>query len=563
MARGATRELKIRIKGEDKVSQVFAGVSRSSKGATSAFVAMRAGLNQVAVAFGAVSTAGGVFLAFSTRAVKASSDQATGIAQLDRALKAAGTSYAEAGESIEQFAAHQQATTRYGDDETRRVLTNLVQLTGSYGSHTLTAARAVQDMAEGAQMPLNAASRLVSQAIAGNISSLTRYIPSLRGMKSETFAALDATERTRVVVDALSGTFGGAATAIDDTALAMAQVRNRLGDVVEEFGDAIRESGQFAQGLRGLERGLQALEKHIQDNGEAISAAFVTITGAATKALLLMGDSVSGLIQLFMVTAAAVAPIIERLDLLWQVATGDESERKAAVEALIQMDGIIDQMADGIAAAEVKTTALNDAWTTFRENVEGSGDAVDGLSFPTLDLSGGGGRGGRPQGVGGGGSGPAAINLAPDNLAESDFPEFDKLVGRSPFQEELAGMLAGPGRSFEAAGPPEELKNAQEEAAISADMLANSAINLSSALASAAMDSENATERITMAVLQMLAQMAAASLGGPLGILVGGGIGIAGSLIGGSMGGGVGGRRAGRRASGQIRRAESARMVRT
>ncbi len=569
MARGATRELKVRIKGEDKVSAVFGSVSQSSSKTAGSMQLLSTGVKGVGIAFGAAATAGGVFLAFSTKAVKASAEQATGIAKLDNALKRNGSSYMEAAEGIEEFAAQQQATTRFGDDETRVVLTNLINLTGNYSEDTIKAARAVQDLAEGGQMPMASASRLVSQAIAGNISSLTRYIPSLKGMKAETFAAMDITERTTIVVDALGGAFGGAAEAIDPVTQKMANLRNTSGDVVEAFGDAIREGGAFEVVLDTMLGTLGDLKTMIEDNEDAIRDTFVAAMVAGVGPAQFMLFTIKGLHQAIVTMVQLAQPMMKVLEASAGV-VGPVSLMRNAGNIADAWKGVYEQLQN-------LDNPLNDIdkqyeshahWLQTIENkLLNVKHTAKTITLPTDNLAGGGGGGGggggRPPRKPGGGKGPAkaggGLEFEQENFA--GFGAFDELAGRSASSEDMDKMLAGPGQRM---GPPAELAAAQEEAAISSDMLANSAVGLGQALASAAMDSEDATMRITQAVIQMLSKMAAASVAGPLGILLGGGIGIGGSLLGGGGGRsrGVGGRRAGAVQQRQATNAHQARMVR-
>ncbi len=565
MARAAIRELKVRIKGEDKVSTVFAGVSRSSNQMSASFAGVRAGLNQVGAAFGVVTAAGGVFIAMTSKAVSASAKQATGINQLDRALRSANSSYIEAGEGIEEFAAQQQATTRFGDDETRAVLANLIQLTGDYGDHTLQAAQAVQDMAEGAQMPLNSASRLVSQAIAGNISSLTRYIPSLRGMKAETFAAMEATERTAVVVDALNETFGGAATAIDPVAQKMANLRNTAGDIMEAFGDAVREGGVFEIVLDGLLETMTGLKTMIEDNADSIQNTFVVAMVAGVRPAQFMLFTIKGLHQ-------AIFSVVQLADPLMEVL-----KASAGVVGPVSLFRNIDKIAEAWGGVFEKLQDMEQPLDKIDEKYAGHvhwlqqienrllnvKSTAGEIEFPLMEFpspsGGGGGGGGRAPRAAPGAGGTTGGGLVFEEQQFAGFGAFDELAGRSAFDEEMAAMLAGPGERM---GPPAELAEAQSEASAAADALASSAGNLGRALGAAAGDTEDAMTRIASAVIASMAQMAAASIGGPFGGLVGGLIGGFGGVIAGGARSGVGGRRSGARNARARRQAEGARMVR-
>ena len=238
-------------KGIERVSNRFGGLAKAVK---------RVGV----VAAGAATGALAGLVAASIKATKMAADQRTGNEQLALALERSGKSYADATAEIEAFAASQQAATIYGDDETKRVLTTLVSLTGDYEA-SLAAVSTVQDFATGASVNLDSASRLVAQAVSGNVSALTRYLPAMRGMKAETFAALDVAKRQKIVTDALAGAFGGAARAVDPVTQKMANLKNTSGDLLEAFGDLIAQGRDLNEALGGLVMVLGAATKAIQD----------------------------------------------------------------------------------------------------------------------------------------------------------------------------------------------------------------------------------------------------------------------------------------------------------
>ncbi len=268
-----TAEIRARDRASRQINKVEGRLKRLSK--TAGALGRRFG--------GAAAVGGAAFLAFSAKAVQLASKQATVNKRLRLAIDRVGGSYDDASRDIKAFQNEMQATTKFGDDEMAVVLTTLTSLTGSFGKETFDAARTVADFAEGAMVPMASAGRLVSQAIAGNIAALTRYIPSLKGTDSATFALKDITERTAVVVDALASAFGGSAKAISASEQGLANLKNTSGDVLEAFGKMVIELGNIAGKTDTVIAGLQAMERHFNVTERGVSR-FADSGDAALKA---------------------------------------------------------------------------------------------------------------------------------------------------------------------------------------------------------------------------------------------------------------------------------------
>jgi len=259
------------IKGTDKASPALRKVKTSADYATEAFALLAK----------AAAAAGVAFAAMAVKSVLASNAQETSIRKLDAALKKVGSSYALAGAEINKFASAQQDSTRFGDDQTQRVLTQLIQLTGDYGSETLRAAAVIQDMAESG-MSLDGATRAVGMALAGNVQALGRYVPALRGLAQSTLDAMTATERQELVLKALEGQYAGTASSIDPLDQRLANISNTLGDVSEAFGLAIKGSEDLDGATSELLQTLKDTESAIKRNDKEIAA----IAGALIRTVV-------------------------------------------------------------------------------------------------------------------------------------------------------------------------------------------------------------------------------------------------------------------------------------
>ena len=297
--------LQAEIRARDRASKQIEKVRGRLDAAT-------ASVKRLSAASGLLGAVGGVAaLGFIQSSIKAAAEQRTVFNRLRLSIERLGGNYDALAGDINAFATELQATTRFGDDETAKVLTTLISLTGSYGEHTKQATLAVLDFAEGAmQGKALPAAKLVSQAIAGNISALSRYLPALRGVNAETFAAKTAAERTQFVVDALAKAFGGSAKAIDATQQSMAQFKNTSGDVKEALGDLLTSGGLFLRAVTAINERLGqlgAVLATLEKPADGLSAAFklwvetspglTTTLAAADAAGLSLGDSLGNVLK--------------------------------------------------------------------------------------------------------------------------------------------------------------------------------------------------------------------------------------------------------------------------
>jgi hypothetical protein len=535
MAKSAVRELVVRIKGEDQVTQVFGKIDGATGKLKVGFAGLRKGLDGTAKAFAATSVAGGAFLAFATKAVKASAAQEAINAQLENSLARLGIKYSDVRGEIDAFAETQQRTTQFGDDETKGVLRLLIDLTGDYEA-SVKSLSAVQDFAVSQNMSLESAGRLVGRALGGNVTVLSRYIPSLQGLTKETVEALSPMERMELVTGKISEVFGGSATAIDSTSLAMSRLSNRAGDVMEAFGLALTKGDGFAGVILDLETGLIGLEGYIKDNAHTIRTVFVGALVPAIRMGQTFGFVTKGLTQTIQTLVNLAGPMLNLLDALGPHRGGILFNFSGVMEAVDGVDSALNRSFDTVNATE-------DIWAKVSTALDGAVDSLREWNATPVDAkTAGAGRPPgrsparrRPPGAGpgaGAGAGVSPITLEPDILTPTD-----------------SGLV------FEL----EEFPAVASETSAVMDVLSQSASNLGSALGTAAADVDNAAETMSMALVDLVMQMATAQIGGPLG----GAVGSFGTALFGGVIGSVGGRRAGAGRARQTSAARAAGMQRT
>ena len=203
-------EVNIKINADDMASGKISGLNSKLKSMRGTFLG--------------VAAAGGAVTGILGMMTKSSLDQQIGINQLDNALKNVNTSYAEQKIAIEEAISATQAKTNFGDEEQRQSLAKIIALTGD-NSNALDALAVSTDLASAMGMDLSNASLLVSKALSGQASSLTRY-----GIQIE-----EGATNTEILATLQEKFAGSAEAAADPTT----QLGNRIGDLAQSIGDVL------------------------------------------------------------------------------------------------------------------------------------------------------------------------------------------------------------------------------------------------------------------------------------------------------------------------------------
>ena len=203
-------EVNIKINADDMASGKISGLNSKLKSMRGTFLG--------------VAAAGGLVTGMLGVMTKSSLDQQIGINQLDNALKNVNTSYAEQKTAIEEAISATQAKTNFGDEDQRQSLAKIIALTGD-NSNALDALAVSTDLASAMGMDLSNASLLVSKALSGQASSLTRY-----GIQIE-----EGATNTEILATLQEKFAGSAEAAADPTT----QLGNRIGDLAQSIGDVL------------------------------------------------------------------------------------------------------------------------------------------------------------------------------------------------------------------------------------------------------------------------------------------------------------------------------------
>lgn len=210
--------LDIIVKAKDMASKTLGGIKQKVGGLTGSF----GGLGKMLI--------GGAVVAGMTKMISAAQVQEGAIAGLDATLKTVGKSYAEVAAEVEATTGALQAKTVFGDEAQIKAISDLTRATGDY-ELSMQALPALLDFAASAKIDLNSATKIYSQALAGNTSMLKRHAPQLTTLMD---SGASATE----IMNALAESTEGQAEAMGETQ-PLTQFTNLLGDLMELIGVAL------------------------------------------------------------------------------------------------------------------------------------------------------------------------------------------------------------------------------------------------------------------------------------------------------------------------------------
>tara|TARA_Y100000310_G_C20646590_1_gene796993 strand:+ start:286 stop:1899 length:1614 start_codon:yes stop_codon:yes gene_type:complete len=260
-------------------NEVEIRVTADTKKAEQQLKGLRGSLNKFSqnakVGGAALSGFGAVGVVAFKKLISSSKEQEIGINKLDTALGNVGQSYDDNKSAIERVIDATQRKTNFGDEAQREALRTLITIGGQYEG-SLDALKVATDLAAGANMSLEGASLLLGKALAGEVSSLSRY-----GIK------LDANATKTEVLAALTKQFGGSAEAAADP---MTQLGNRMGDVGQIIGDVFMPFvDKAAVFLEKLATKLTELNPNVVKIGAVVIGATVALAAIGGPILLLIG----------------------------------------------------------------------------------------------------------------------------------------------------------------------------------------------------------------------------------------------------------------------------------
>lgn len=305
-------ELAILIRGDDKASKVFKDVKKSAGGLGKALSRVGQIAAGVVIARGITKLPG-----FLVDAAQAAADDAASMQRLQRAVENADGSFDKFNRQIDT-AIKQGQRLGFTDDQTRDSLSLLTAQTNST-EEAMKRYTLAMDLARGANIDVETASRLLGKVTEENVNVLARYGISVKKGASET-------ELFAAVYEKFNGQ---AQTFADSTAGKMARFKDQMSEIKEAIGTAIlpvlTNLATFA--VNRLGPALQSLVDYI---GPRIQ-----------QAIAVASPAVMGLVGLFGRLASSIAekvfPVITELTRLFQLgfAGGDIGGQFSVIEKAV------------------------------------------------------------------------------------------------------------------------------------------------------------------------------------------------------------------------------------
>ena len=243
-----------------------------AKKAETQFKKMGASLASMALKFGGLAIVGTKVLSFFKDTVSKAAEQEQIFRKLKTSIELTGKSYKSVSGDLNKYFEGLQRTTEYGDTDSAKVLTTLIQLTGDYDK-AVKALPLALDVAGTGLFDVNTAARNVAMTLEGNIELMARYIPALKSTVTPFLKTATMAEKAEFAINLLNEKFGGTAQEnVKSYAGQMAQLGNRFDDVQEKVGDLYIKLAQDTGVLKLQELALRKLTESWWNLSPAVMA---------------------------------------------------------------------------------------------------------------------------------------------------------------------------------------------------------------------------------------------------------------------------------------------------
>lgn len=187
---------------------------------------------------GKIITAAGVAISGAIAlTVKAAADAERVWSAVSMQIENVGYSSKEVIPLIRQFSTEIQRTTGVNDELVAQIVGRMAPATKDLRT-AFDAAKATLDLAATGFVDVEAAGRLVAQAMDGNVAALRRYVPGLRQLTDQQLDNMTAAERQQLALKAIQDVFGGLADRQGKT------LQGRLEALQSAFGDLMEVVGE-------------------------------------------------------------------------------------------------------------------------------------------------------------------------------------------------------------------------------------------------------------------------------------------------------------------------------
>jgi len=232
--------------------------------------------------------------------------QANAVAILDSTLIATSYSAGLTSEEIQKIASDLQAVTMYGDETIIAMQNVLLGFRNIKGDNFKEATKAIVDMATVMGMDLKSAAQSVGKALDDPIRGLDslrrqgfQFSDAQKNVIDKLVETGDIAKAQKIILDELAKTYGGAAEAAGETAIAVkTKLSNAIGDLNEQMGRMLAENARpwrefMLNFVQDLTKGLQ----HINDLEEARRAS-ERGTETLEQRILLLQEERNSLLQI-------------------------------------------------------------------------------------------------------------------------------------------------------------------------------------------------------------------------------------------------------------------------
>ncbi len=187
--------------------------------------------------------------------------------KLRAALIANGAEVEKTMKDYKSFASELQKVSTVGDEETLQLL-QMAQSMGVTGEKAKLAAKQAISLAKAQGVSVQSTIRMTAALADGDANMIKRYLPALKGIKDESKMVATANEM-------LAKMFGVVTAEAQDGLGPLIQLKNQMGDLMEQFG------GIIAQGLKPLIDNLKEGIAWFQNLSEGTKKTIVMVGGLA------------------------------------------------------------------------------------------------------------------------------------------------------------------------------------------------------------------------------------------------------------------------------------------
>jgi len=189
--------------------------------------------------------------AFAALSVKAFDTQIQAENRLRAAIQASGNAVDENFDKYAAFASELQRVSTVGDETTLALLATAESM-GISGGNAMRAAKNAVSLEKALGISAQSAIRMTTALEQGDATLLTRYLPALKGVQSES-------EKVRIAQEALAKMFGQVTAEAEEGLGPFKQLKNTFGDFMEQIGKVVLEA--LHPLFRWLQKGVDALMK--------------------------------------------------------------------------------------------------------------------------------------------------------------------------------------------------------------------------------------------------------------------------------------------------------------